>query len=287
MKFYVFIFCLGFSNLFHSQINTDYAFYQKQHQTIGCNIVDSVIFVTVLNELLALDTTQFDKNLDLFHRDLSQAYACTWIYSKNPADLRNAVMQLKLIKNQSYLDHYNNAFYLTELKECEQALTHLDLYLKKTPTKELLPSEEIENLRKRCLNWNITDYKEYRKTQTKLTCTPQDSSTIVNKLYDLLLLDTTQFTVNLDWYYQDLGWAYYKCFLEFKDSSLLLRSINAYLKQNELHSTDYWNIMFSYYILHDCENGEKYLDLYKMNTKRKYYKDKKEEITRIKKKCNF
>jgi hypothetical protein len=131
----------------------------------------------------------------------------------------------------------------------------------------------------------ISDYKEYRKTQVKLTCTPQDSLTIVNKLNELLLLDTSQFTTNLDWYYQDLGWAYYKSFMELKDSSLLGKSIDAYLKQKEPGSNDYWNIMHIYFIQHDCENGEKYLALYKKNTSREFYKERKEQISRIRKRC--
>jgi hypothetical protein len=73
--------------------------------------------------------------------------------------------------------------------------------------------------------------------------------------------------------------------LELKDSSLLGRSIDAYLKQKEPSSNDYWNIMHIYFIQHDCENGEKYLALYKKNTPRKFYKSKKEEISRIRKRC--
>jgi hypothetical protein len=63
------------------------------------------------------------------------------------------------------------------------------------------------------------------------------------------------------------------------------KSIAAYLKQKELHSNDYWNIMHLYFILHDCENGEKYLALYKKNTPREFYKVKKEEISRIRSGC--
>ena len=33
-------------------------------------------------ELLAIDTTQFTKNLDEYHRDLMQAYSSNWLYSK-------------------------------------------------------------------------------------------------------------------------------------------------------------------------------------------------------------
>jgi hypothetical protein len=136
------------------------------------------------------------------------------------------------------------------------------------------------------VNAQINDYKEYRKTQVKLTCAPQDSVTVDNKLKELLLLDTNQFKTNLDWYYQDLGMAYYKSYMKSNnDSNLLEKSITAYLKQKELSSTDYWNISFQYFYLNDCQNGEKYLTLYKKNTQRKFVKKQKEQIKRLRKRC--
>jgi hypothetical protein len=136
------------------------------------------------------------------------------------------------------------------------------------------------------VNAQITDYKEYRKTQVKLTCTPQDSVTVDNKLKELLLLDTNQFITNLDWYYQDLGMAYYKSYMKSNnDSNLLEKSIIAHLKQKELSSNDYWNISFQYFYLNDCVNGEKYLNLYKKNTQRKFVKKQKEQIKRLRKRC--
>lgn len=124
-RFFVFIFLI-LSNFVYGQNITDYAVYQKQHQTIGCQVFDSVIFDHVLKELLALDTTQFTSNLDLYHRDLSQAYGCKWLFSKDSSDYRNAVKQLDQIKQPSNADHYNMAFYLAELNEYEQALVHLN-----------------------------------------------------------------------------------------------------------------------------------------------------------------
>lgn len=132
----------------------------------------------------------------------------------------------------------------------------------------------------------ISDYKEYRKTQVKLTCTPQDSVTVDKKLKELLLLDTNQFKTNLDWYYQDLGMAYYKSYMKSNnDSNLLEKSIIAYLKQKELSSNDYWNISFQYFLLNDCQNAEKFLALYKKNTQRKFEKKQKEQIKRLRKRC--
>lgn len=136
------------------------------------------------------------------------------------------------------------------------------------------------------VNAQITDYKEYRKTQVKLTCTPQDSVTVDKKLKELLLLDTNQFKTNLDWYYQDLGMAYYKSYMKSNnDSNLLEKSIIAYLKQKELSSNDYWNISFQYFLLNDCQNAEKFLALYKKNTQRKFVKKQKDQIKRLRKRC--
>jgi tetratricopeptide (TPR) repeat protein len=284
-RFFVFIFFI-LSNFGFAQSTTDYAVYQKQHQTIGCQVIDSVIFAQVLTELLALDTTQFTSNLDLYHRDLSQAYGCTWLFSKDSSDYRNAVKQLSQIKQPSNSDQFNMAFYLAELNEYEQALVHLNLYIAMSPPDQLL-TNEIRLIKNKCMYRQITDYKEYRNTQNKVTCTVQDSATIVTILYDLLLLDTNRFTTNLDYYYQDLGMAYYKSYHFFaKDPRIYHKAIAAYLKQKNLSSNDYWNIMHLYFLLHDCVGGEKYLELFKRHTSKAIYKERKEEISRIREGCS-
>jgi tetratricopeptide (TPR) repeat protein len=284
-RFFVFIFLI-LSNLVYGQNTTDYAVYQKQHQTIGCQVIDSVIFAQVLTELLALDTTQFTSNLDLYHRDLSQAYGCKWLFSKDSSDYRNAVKQLDQIKQPSNADHYNMAFYLAELNEYEQALVHLNRHIAMTPPDQLL-TNEIRLIKNKCMYRHITDYKEYRNTQNKVTCTVQDSATIVTILYDLLLLDTNRFTTNLDYYYQDLGMAYYKSYGFFdKDPLIYQRAIAAYLKQKVLSSDDYWNIMHLYFLLHDCVGGEIYLELFKRHTSKAIYKERKEEISRMREGCS-
>lgn len=280
----VFIFLI-LSNLALAQSTTDYAVYQKQHQTIGCQVIDSVIFDQVLTELLALDTTQFTSNLDLYHRDLSQAYGCTWLFSKDSSDYRNAVKQLSQIKQPSISDQFNMAFYLAELNECEQAIVHLNLYIAMSPQDQLL-ANEIRLIKNKCMYRHIRDYKEYRNTQNKVTCLPQDSATIVTILYDLLLLDTNRFTTNLDYYYQDLGMAYYKSYgFLGKDPLIYQRAIAAYLKQKDLGSDDYWNVMHLYFLLQDCVNGEKYLELFKQHTSKEIYKERKEQISRMREGC--
>lgn len=129
------------------------------------------------------------------------------------------------------------------------------------------------------------DYKVYRQSQLKLSCTPQDSATISTKLIQLQLLDTTQFTKNMDDYYQDLGWAYYRSFPLYKDSIFLQKSISSYLKQKELSSNDLWNISFTYFLLNECERGAEFLERYRQVTPSKIKRKNKEQIARMKKRC--
>ncbi len=129
------------------------------------------------------------------------------------------------------------------------------------------------------------DYKVYRQSQLKLSCTPQDSATISIKLIQLQLLDITQFTKNMDDYYQDLGWAYYRSSPLYKDSIFLQKSISSYLKQKELGSNDLWNISFTYYLLNECDKGAEYLERYRRVTPSKIKRNNKEQIARMKKRC--
>ena len=263
----------------------DYKVYQKQHQQLSCQVVDSMVFQKVLHELLAIDTTQFTKNLDVYHRDLMQAYSSNWLYSKNENDLRQAVYHSLRIKNPISSDYWNLACHFVKLKDCEQGMVYLDRYLKETPAEQLMPSMDIWILKNDCKQAGTDDYKVYRESQLKLSCTPQDSATISTKLIQLQLLDTTQFTKNMDAYYQDLGWAFYRSFPLYKDSILLQKSISSYLKQKELSSNDLWNIAFIYYQLNECDKGADYLERYLHVTPSKIKRNNKEQIARMKKRC--
>ncbi len=263
----------------------DYKVYQKQHQQLSCQVVDSMVFQKVLHELLALDTTQFTKNLDLYHRDLMQAYSSNWLFSKNENDLRQAVYHSLRIKNPISSDYWNLAYHFVKLKDCEQGMLYLDRYLKETPAKQLMPPMDIWILKNDCKQAGTDDYKVYRESQLKLSCTAQDSATIITKLMQLQLLDTTQFTKNMDAYYQDLGWAFYRAFPLYKDSILLQKSISSYLKQKELSSNDLWNIAFIYNRLNECDKGAEYLERYLRVTPSKIKRNNKEQIARMKKRC--
>ena len=281
----IFLFIMSTAKAQNETVTDDYKVYQKQHQQLSCGVIDSVVFQTVLHELLALDTTQFTKNLDVYHRDLMQAYSSNWLFSKNENDLRQSVYHSLRIKNPISSDYWNLASHFVRLKDCEQGMVYLDRYLKETPVKQLMPPMDIWILKNDCKQAGTDDYNVYRESQLKLSCTPQDSATISTKLFQLQLLDTTQFTKNMDAYYQDLGWAFYRAFPLYKDSILLQKSISSYLKQNELSSNDLWNIAFTYYLLNECDNGAEYLERYRRVTPSKIKRSKKKQIARMKKRC--
>lgn len=132
-----------------------------------------------------------------------------------------------------------------------------------------------------------TDYKVYRKQKQHPTCTVLDSAIVNDVLRELLTLDTTPFTTNLDYYYKDLGMAYYQVFLSRKDTALLHSSIAAYSKIKVQTDTDYWNMMHIHCILGECQKGEAYLKLYREATPIEFQTPKEEEIARIQHSCQI
>jgi hypothetical protein len=132
-----------------------------------------------------------------------------------------------------------------------------------------------------------TDYKVYRKQKQHPTCTVLDSAIVNDVLRELLTLDTTPFTTNLDYYYKDLGMAYYQVFLSRKDTALLHNSIAAYSKIKVQTDTDYWNMMHIHCILGECQKGEAYLKLYREATPIEFQTPKEEEIARIQHSCQI
>ena len=72
--------------------------------------MDSVLFEKSLKELLALDPNQFNENLDIYHRDVAQAFSSYFIYSKRQEDLQNAILELQKIKEFVWSDLFNLAF---------------------------------------------------------------------------------------------------------------------------------------------------------------------------------
>lgn len=132
-----------------------------------------------------------------------------------------------------------------------------------------------------------TDYKEYRKQKQHPTCTVLDSTIVNDVLSELLAIDTTPFTSNLDYYYKDLGMAYYQVYLSREDSSLLRSSIAAYSKIKVPTDTDYWNMMHIHCMLGECQKGEAYLKLYREATPLAFQTPKEEEIARIQHSCQI
>ncbi len=132
-----------------------------------------------------------------------------------------------------------------------------------------------------------TDYKIYRNQKQHPTCTVLDSSIVNDILNELLTLDTTPFTSNLDVYYKDLGLAYYQVYLSRKDTALLRSSIDAYLKIKVSTDADYWNMMHIHCILGECQKGEAYLNLYRGATPLAFQTPKEEEILRIQHSCQI
>jgi hypothetical protein len=132
-----------------------------------------------------------------------------------------------------------------------------------------------------------TDYKIFRKQKQHPTCTALDSTIVNDVLSELLAIDTTPFTSNLDYYYKDLGMAYYQVYLSREDSSLLRSSIAAYSKIKVPTDTDYWNIMHIHCMLGECQKGEAYLKLYREATPLAFQTPKEEEIIRIQHSCQI
>lgn len=132
-----------------------------------------------------------------------------------------------------------------------------------------------------------TDYKIFRKQKQHPTCTALDSTIVNDVLSELLAIDTTPFTSNLDYYYKDLGMAYYQVYLSREDSSLLRSSIAAYSKIKVPTDTDYWNIMHIHCMLGECQKGEAYLKLYREATPLAFQTPNEEEIIRIQHSCQI
>jgi hypothetical protein len=132
-----------------------------------------------------------------------------------------------------------------------------------------------------------TDYKVYRKQNQHPTCTVLDSTIVNDVLSELLTLDTTPFTSNLDDYYQDLGMAYYQVFLSRKDTALLRNAIDTYLKIKAPTDSDYWNMMHIHCMLGECQKGAYCLRLYRAATPVELQTPKEEEISRIQRKCQL
>ena len=132
-----------------------------------------------------------------------------------------------------------------------------------------------------------TDYKIYRKQNQHPTCTVLDSAIVNDILNELLVLDTNQFTANLDDYYQDLAGSYYQVYLSRRDTALLRNAIASYSKIKVYTDLDYWNLMHIHCMLGECQKGAYYLGLYRAATPLELQTPKEEEISRIQRGCQI
>jgi len=131
------------------------------------------------------------------------------------------------------------------------------------------------------------DYKIMRDSITKLSCKTFDSLTIVQTNLDLKNIDMDLFDKNVDIYYRDLGWSYYRLYLYTKDTVLIRNSIDSYLKANFHKPNDpstLWELFHLNYIIRECSKGKQFLEKFKSVTEKQYWRE--EQINLITKRCD-
>ena len=131
------------------------------------------------------------------------------------------------------------------------------------------------------------DYKIMRDTLIKLSCKAFDSLVIVQSISELTSIDTNLLDQNVDLYYRDLGWGYYRLYLYTKDTTLIRKSIESYNKakyHKPKDSTTFWELAHLHYILEDCETGKYYLDQFKKITEKQFWRE--DQIKLITKRCH-
>jgi hypothetical protein len=110
---------------------------------------------------------------------------------------------------------------------------------------------------------------------TQLSCGPVDSLTLVNTRIKLETYDTNSVSSNIDMYYHDLGWCYYRFYLMTLDTSYIRMASVSYdkaLAHNPKYAVVLWDKSFiSYFFYKDCKKGKYYMDRYKKLTRKKYW----------------
>lgn len=136
------------------------------------------------------------------------------------------------------------------------------------------------------INAQKIDYKVLRDSLMRLSCKPTDSLTIFQSNVELQRIDTLLIDKNIDVYYSDLGWSYYRMYMINNDTSLLRTSIKSYTSANRYkpnNSSTYWQLAFLHYKLGDCIQGKYYLNKFKNVTDKLYWRE--EQIMRMTKNC--
>lgn len=131
------------------------------------------------------------------------------------------------------------------------------------------------------------DYKIVRDSITKLSCKTFDSLTIVETNLVLKNIDTTMLDKNVDIYYRDLGWSYYRLYLFTKDTVLIRNSIDSYLKANfhkPYDSSTLWELAHLNYIIRECSTGKQFIEQFKAVTEKQYWRE--DQINLMKNRCD-
>ena len=132
-----------------------------------------------------------------------------------------------------------------------------------------------------------SDYKIMRESITRLSCKTFDSLTVAETNHILKNIDTNLFDKNIDIYYRDLGWSYYRLYLYTKDTVLIRSSLDSYLKanfHNPNSSATLWQLASLNCILGECSIGKLFFENYKSVTEKKYWRE--EEIISMTKRCD-
>ena len=113
------------------------------------------------------------------------------------------------------------------------------------------------------------DYKTIRDRFLNPTCGQVDSSIVFQNHQALLNVNTDLYPINIDLYYSDLGFSFYRIYLISSDISQLKNSIDAYSLSNEKlpkQSYTLWQLSILNFFLGDCEQCKYFLKEYKAVT---------------------
>jgi len=128
---------------------TDYKIYRDSLSKLSCKPTDSLTVAETVERLQKTDTTQFNKNLHLYFRDLGWAYYRNYMHTKDATDLKNAV-DAYLHQVDVHKDYWNLCFCYFLLKDCDKGNFYLQKYLENTPEEYRQSEEKINRMTSKC-----------------------------------------------------------------------------------------------------------------------------------------
>jgi hypothetical protein len=196
LAFYFTYFTL-LSGFLSAQTN-DYKIYRKQNQHPTCTVLDSVIVNQILNELLVIDTNQFDANLDDYYQDLGMAYYQVYISRQDTTLLRNALSTYLKIKEFTGTDYWNMMHIHCILGECQKGNEYLQLYREVTTMEiPISKEEEILRIQRKCqitsqLHIEIQTYEQngVKKAAAMAWQSPNSAYSAFKRRFDYVILNT-------------------------------------------------------------------------------------------------